>query len=40
MAGVGGFFESQYYNVTDMPLSISDSNVLIPQMALLANDKK
>lgn len=35
MAGAGGVMESQYYDVLDLPLSISDVSEIIPKMSLL-----
>lgn len=35
MAGSGGINESQYYDVSDFPLSISGETIVIPQMPLL-----
>lgn len=39
MAGAGGILESQYYNITELPLTVGNVSITIPQMPLLASSK-
>lgn len=39
MAGAGGVLESQYYNITELPLTVGNVSITIPQMPLLASSE-